>query len=67
ANITSYLRARGYVSDDDLQTAAPGVGGAIDETGAAQRALTQTGVTNTPRLPAESGLNPGIDTGQSHL
>lgn len=67
ANITSYLRARGYVSDDDLQTAAPGVGGAIDETGAAQRSLTQTGATNTPRLPAESGLNPGIDTGQSRL
>jgi hypothetical protein len=63
ANITSYLRARGYVSDDDLQTAAAGGAGASDETGAAQRALMQTGATNTPRLPAESGL----DTGQSRL
>jgi protein involved in polysaccharide export with SLBB domain len=67
ANITSYLRARGYVTDDDLQTASSGVGGASDETGAAQRALTQTGATNTPRPPSESGLNPGLDTGQSRL
>ncbi len=67
ANITSFLRARGYVSDDDLQTAASGVSGASDETGTAQRALQQTGAMNTPRLPAESGLNPGLDTGQSRL
>ena len=66
ANITSYLRARGYVSDDDLQTAASGVG-AGDETGPAQRALTQTGGINTSRIPAESGQNPGLDNGQSRL
>src|SRR3984885_11526732 len=67
ANITSFLRARGYVSDDDLQTAASGLGGASDETGATQRALQQTGAMNAPRLPAESGMNPGPDTGQSRL
>jgi len=62
ANITSFLRARGYVSDDDLQTAS--VSGASEDTGVAQRAL-QSGAINTPRLPAESGLNTGLDTGQS--
>jgi protein involved in polysaccharide export with SLBB domain len=67
ANITSFLRARGYVSDDDLQTAASGVSGASEETGATQRALQQTGAINAPRLPAESGLNQSIDTGQSRL
>ena len=64
ANITSYMRARGYVSDDDLQTATSGVG-AGDGTGAAQRALTQTGATNTSRSPSDSGQNPGLDNGQS--
>ena len=64
ANITSYMRARGYVSDDDLQTATSGVG-AGDGTGAAQRALTQTGSLNTSRSPSESGQNPGLDNGQS--
>jgi protein involved in polysaccharide export with SLBB domain len=67
ANITSFLRARGYVSDDDLQTAASGFGGASDETGATQRALQQAGAMNSPRLPADSGLNPSPDTGQSRL
>lgn len=71
ANITSFLRARGYVTDDDLQTAASGVSGASDETGTAQRALQQGGAINTQRLPADSGLNPGsnsgLDTGQSRL
>jgi protein involved in polysaccharide export with SLBB domain len=67
ANITSYLRARGYVSDDDLQTAASGVAGASDETGAAQRALMQSGGINTSRSPSESGQNPGLDNGQSRL
>jgi protein involved in polysaccharide export with SLBB domain len=67
ANITSFLRARGYVSDDDLQTAASGVSGASDETGAAQHGLQQTGTINPPRLPAESGMSPGPDTGQSRL
>jgi protein involved in polysaccharide export with SLBB domain len=71
ANITSYLRARGYVTDDDLQTAASGASGANEETGATQRALAQTGDTNTPintsGLAAGSGLNPGLDTGQSSL
>ncbi len=61
ANITSFLRARGYVSDDDLQSA----GGAGDEPGATQRALAQAGAINNPRLPAESSLNPGLGTGQS--
>jgi protein involved in polysaccharide export with SLBB domain len=67
ANITSFLRARGYVSDDDLQTAASGFGGASDETGATQRAVQQTGAMNSPRVPAESGLNPSLDAGQSRL
>jgi protein involved in polysaccharide export with SLBB domain len=67
ANITSFLRARGYVSDDDLQTAASGVGGASDETGASQRALQQTGAINSARFPAESSLNPGLEAGQSRL
>ncbi len=64
ANITSYLRARGYVSDDDLQTAASGVG-AGGETGGAQRSLAQAGSINTSRSPLESGQNPGLDSGQS--
>jgi protein involved in polysaccharide export with SLBB domain len=65
ANITSFLRARGYVSDDDLQTAAAGVSGASDDTGTTQRALQQTGSINSQRLPAESGLNEGLDAGLS--
>src|ERR1700733_13682432 len=64
ANITSYLRARGYVSDDDLQTAASGVG-AGNETGAAQRSLDQTGATNTSRNPSDSALGSGLDNRQS--
>jgi protein involved in polysaccharide export with SLBB domain len=65
ANITSFLRARGYVSDDDLQSAASGVSGSAgEETGAAPRAL-QAGAISTPRLPAESALNSGLDAGQS--
>jgi protein involved in polysaccharide export with SLBB domain len=64
ANITSYLRARGYVSDDELQTAASGVG-AGDETGAAQRSLAQTGSINTSRNPSDSALGSGLDNGQS--
>jgi protein involved in polysaccharide export with SLBB domain len=64
ANITSYLRARGYVSDDDLQTAAPGVG-AGGETGGAQRSLAQTGSINTSRNPSDSALGSGLDNGQS--
>ena len=67
ANITSFLHARGYVSDDDLQTAASGVSGGSDEIGTAQRALQQTGAVNTQRLPADSGLNPSFDAGQSRL
>jgi protein involved in polysaccharide export with SLBB domain len=62
ANITTYLRARGYVSDDDLQTAASGVG---DGTGAGQRSLTQAGSINTSRSPSDSGLGSGLDNGQS--
>jgi protein involved in polysaccharide export with SLBB domain len=64
ANITSYLRARGYVSDDELQTAASGVG-AGDGTGAAQRSLAQTGSINTSRNPSDSALGSGLDNGQS--
>jgi protein involved in polysaccharide export with SLBB domain len=66
ANITSFLRARGYVSDDDLQATASGVsGGATEDTGVAQRAL-QTGAINSPRLPV-AGQTAGLDTGQSRL
>ncbi len=61
ANITSYLRARGYVSDDELQTAASGIG-AGDGAGIGQRSLA-TGSINTSRSPSESGL----DNGQSRL
>jgi protein involved in polysaccharide export with SLBB domain len=64
ANITSYLRARGYVSDDELQTAASGVG-AGGETGGAQRSLAQAGSINTPRNPSDSALGSGLDNGQS--
>jgi protein involved in polysaccharide export with SLBB domain len=55
ANITSFLRARGYVSDDELQTMASGVN-AGEDTGA-QRALTQGGDVNTTKLPGESSLD----------
>jgi protein involved in polysaccharide export with SLBB domain len=55
ANITSFLRARGYVSDDELQTMASGVN-AGEDTGA-QRALTQGGDVNTTKLPGESTLD----------
>jgi protein involved in polysaccharide export with SLBB domain len=64
ANITSYLRARGYVSDDELQTAASGVG-AGGETGGAQRSLAQAGSINTSRNPSDSALGSGLDNGQS--
>ena len=63
ASITSFLRARGYVSDDDLQSGAPGLSGASEDTNAGQRALMQTGGVNAPRLPAESGL----ESGQSRI
>ena len=67
ANITSFLRARGYVSDDELQTAASSVSGGRGDRRSAQRALMQPGAINTPRMPAESGLNPGLDAGQSRM
>ena len=58
ANITSYMRARGYVSDDDLQTATSGVG-AGDGTGAAQRSLAQTGSHKYIKEPVGIGPESG--------
>jgi protein involved in polysaccharide export with SLBB domain len=60
-NITTFLRARGYVSDDDLQTAASSVsaGGGDSGVSSAQRALMQTGGANALRLPTDSGVGTG--------
>ncbi len=57
ANITVFLRARGYVSDDDLQMAASTVGDETAATGlsSAQRANIQGGGINPGQLGAESG------------
>ncbi len=59
ANITTFLRARGYVTDADLQTQMSSVGMANGDTSAssAQRVLAQTGGANSLQFPAQSGLN----------
>lgn len=59
ANITIFLRARGYVSDDDLQTAVSTVGNGSRDTGlpSTQRTLMQPGGINATRLFADSGVN----------
>lgn len=61
ANITTFLRARGYVSDDDLQTQLSNTGTENDEGSAssAQRMLMQAGGGNAMTFPAQSGLGAG--------
>ncbi len=62
ANITIFLRARGYVSDNDLQTAVSSVGDESEDTGlsSTQGALMQPGETNPGTLFADSGVNTGV-------
>ncbi len=59
ANITTFLRARGYISDNDLQTAASSVSNGSEDTGlsSTQGALMQPGGTNAGRLVTESEGN----------
>jgi len=59
-NITTFLRARGYVSSNDLPAAAANVSdGSMDgEPLPAQRSLSTSGGTNAARLAAASGLPP---------
>ena len=61
ANITIFLRARGYISDDDLQTAASSIGNGSEDTAlpSSQRILMQPGDTSAARLFADSGGNTG--------
>jgi protein involved in polysaccharide export with SLBB domain len=59
ANITTFLRARGYVSEDDLRTAASGASNGMADAGlsSAQRAQMQSGGTNAVRLsPGSSAI-----------
>jgi protein involved in polysaccharide export with SLBB domain len=61
ANITTFLRARGYVSDDELQSASSS---APDESGGTGLShvpgdLIQPGETNSGNLFANSGSNTG--------
>jgi protein involved in polysaccharide export with SLBB domain len=65
ANITTYLRARGYVSDDDLQATASAVDGGSENNGmsSAQRALLQgndvnpLGLSNDGAAQSRSDVN----------
>ena len=61
ANITTYLRARGYVSDDELQTPTSGAGSENEDGGlsAAQRALILSGGGDPTAFPAQAGLDDG--------
>ncbi|MEO6965056.1 MAG: polysaccharide biosynthesis/export family protein, partial [Acidobacteriaceae bacterium] len=67
ANITIFLCARGYIFDDDLQTAASSVSDGSEEPGlsSAQGALTQPGDTNKPF--ATLGVNAGSRMDRSGL
>jgi protein involved in polysaccharide export with SLBB domain len=61
ANITTFLRARGYVSDDDLQSAASSVNGGGEEFSmpSAQQTLMQPGDRSAAKLFADSGVPAG--------
>ena len=61
ANITIVLRARGYISDDDLQTAVSSVSDGSEDTGlsSTQGALMQPGGTNAGKLLTDSEGNMG--------
>ncbi|MGB8479624.1 MAG: SLBB domain-containing protein [Acidobacteriaceae bacterium] len=59
ANITTFLRARGYVSNDDLRTEASNVSDGNADSGLSfsRRALMQSGGTSALKLSAGAGLN----------
>ncbi len=59
ANITTFLRARGYVTDDELQTSQSTVGGGGEGTSlsSSQRAPLQANGITPPRMRADSSLD----------
>ena len=61
ANITTFLRARGYVSDGDLQSAASSVNGEGEDSNlpSAQQTLMQPGDRSAAKLFADSGVAAG--------
>jgi len=62
ANITAVLRARGYVSDDDLQSAGLVAmeNDGINQQSTAQQSLSQSGGTAADGSDANSRLNEGL-------
>ena len=70
ANITTFLRARGYVSQEDLQTMGPSVGdGSVNsDLFPGQNPVSLPGGINSTRLAADAGIDSGLfRTDQSGL
>jgi len=62
ANITTFLRARGYVSQDDLQAIGPGVsdGSVNSDLFSGQSSVSLPGGINSARLAADAGIDSGL-------
>jgi protein involved in polysaccharide export with SLBB domain len=70
ANITTFLRARGYVSQDDLQAMGPSVGdGSVNsDLFPGQSSVSPAGGINSARLAADAGIDSELSrTDQSGL
>jgi protein involved in polysaccharide export with SLBB domain len=70
ANITTFLRARGYVSQEDLQTMGPSVGDVSvnSDLFSGQNSVSLPGGINSTRLAADAGIDSGLfRTDQSGL
>ncbi len=70
ANITTFLRARGYVSQEDLQTMGPSVGDVSvnSDLFPGQNSVSLPGGINSTRLAADAGIDSGLfRTDQSGL
>ena len=63
ANITTFLRARGYVSSNDLPTMGSNVSGSSDgESFPGQSSSSTSGSTDSTRLAAAAGLDSGLSS-----
>jgi protein involved in polysaccharide export with SLBB domain len=64
ANITTFLRVRGYVSQDDLQTmgSSAGEGSANSDLFPGQHSLTPSGGANPAELAADAGVGAGLSS-----
>ena len=70
ANVTTFLRARGYVSQDDLQAMGSSIGdGSVNsDLFPGQNSGSPAGGTNSARLAADAGIDSGLSrTDQSDL